>query len=172
MSAQSEGPSGEISRSGRPRVKPAGGPRRRVGRAIGIGALIGGLVMAPAAIGDTGAAAAIAGSWTGSSYDVTYDIPGTLTASFTQQSASTFTGILNAVYPPELNPPETCTISSGEVSSTGAVRMSAQCREEGQPAVDAAVIEAQLDSSGTIMSGTFHGAFNDTGYFTLTKSGA
>jgi hypothetical protein len=141
-------------------------------RGITAAALLASALLAPAAIAASRSAAEVAGDWTGTSYDVTYDIPGTLTASFTQQSASRFTGILNAVYPPELNPPETCTISSGQVSASGAVRMSAQCREKGVDAVDAAVIDAQLDASGTTMTGTFHGAFNDTGYFTLTKSGS
>jgi hypothetical protein len=135
-----------------------------------IAALVGGLVAVPVAIGQVGDASAIAGHWTGTSYDVTYDIPGTLTASFVQQSTSTFTGTLDAVYPPELNPPETCTISSGHVSASGHVQMSAQCREDGVHPADAAVIEAQLDEAGTTMTGTFHGAFNDTGYFTLTKT--
>jgi hypothetical protein len=150
----------------------AGRPHRRRGRgaiAVATGALLGSLLIVPAAIGQQGDAGAVAGNWAGTSYDITYDIPGDLTATFTQQTATTFTGTIYAVYPPELNPPETCTISSGRVSSTGAVRMSAQCRVEGQPAPDAAVIEGQLDSGGTVMSGTFHGAFHDEGTFTLTS---
>jgi hypothetical protein len=141
-----------------------------VGGALASPLICLGLWAAPA-LGLTGSSDDVAGTWTGTSFDTTFSIPGELTATFTVRSPSTFSGSVHAVFPPELNPPETCSASSGQVSSTGVVQIESVCRtDDGSFPPEGAVILGQLDSSGQTMTGTFHGAFRDQGTFTLHKS--
>jgi hypothetical protein len=129
------------------------------------------VIMGGVAYGVTGSSQSVAGTWHGTSYDSTYDIPGTLDATFSVQTSSTFTGTIDAVYP-EPNPPETCTVSAGKVAPDGAVTMNVICRAPGYPAPEAATIDATLSANGTTMSGTFRGPNHDAGTFTLTKQSA
>lgn len=113
--------------------------------------------------------AELAGTWTGDSYDTTWQIPGELTAVFVPRTQSTFTGMLYAVYDPELNPSQTCEIISGSISSSGAVLMTVQCDLDGYAQPEAATLSGQLSADRKTLSGTFRGAYRDRGTFTLTR---
>jgi hypothetical protein len=140
----------------------------RLRRGGALAAVIAAALAGPASAA-TGDASALAGTWTGPSYDTTYDLPGELTANFEVRSASTFAGVVDAVYPTE-SLSEHCTIQSGTVSDSGAVRMVVLCRAEGYPMPEPALITGQLDGTGTTLTGTFSGPAGDEGTFSLTKA--
>lgn len=109
----------------------------------------------------------VAGSWAGPSYDITYDIPGDLTITLTPGLLNTFTGTMRAVYPPELSPSETCTLV-GTISPSRTLVITGVCVADGLLVAIPAVVNAKLDDTGTVITGTFTGIL-DTGTFTLHK---